>query len=285
VLALESATSGAGARAAASHTARAATPHAVREAAYASAGIQSLPDLTALAATGALLLGQPLPEVGPVAILTNLGGGGVLTADACVAAGMPVDPLPTELQDRLRAVLPPLAAVANPVDAGAAVPADAFAAALRCLLDSPDVAAVITVTAPTGVSDPAPGVAAGAGAHAAAGGRTPVIDVRLGRTTGVERIPLDGATPRFVPSVAEPVTAARAMGAAMRRAAWLALPREIPEPPSGVDVLAARRVVTEVLGRAPEGDWLLPDEVSALCAAAARQTRSGAGPPPGSAAA
>lgn len=51
VLALESATSGAGARAAASHTARAATPHAVREAAYASAGIQSLPDLTSLAAT------------------------------------------------------------------------------------------------------------------------------------------------------------------------------------------------------------------------------------------
>lgn len=269
VLALESATSGAGARAAASHTARAATPHAVREAAYASAGIQSLPDLTSLAATAALLRGQPLPGIGPVAILTNLGGGGVLTADACVAAGLSVEPLPVELQERLRAVLPPLAAVSNPVDAGATVPADAFAAALRCLLDSPHVAAVMTVTAPTGVNDPAPGVAAGAAAHAATGGTTPVIDVRLGRTTGVERVPLAATSDRFVTSVAEPVTAARAMGAAMRRAAWLALPREIPEAPAGVDVLAARRVVTGVLGRAPQGDWLLPDEVSALCAAAA----------------
>jgi hypothetical protein len=75
----------------------------------------------------------------------------------------PVDPLPPALQARLRAVLRSLASVCTPVDAGAALPAEAFATALGCLLDSPDMGAVVTVTASTVVSDPVaeiPGAAA-----------------------------------------------------------------------------------------------------------------------------
>ncbi|MGY1704805.1 GNAT family N-acetyltransferase [Geodermatophilus sp. SYSU D00697] len=266
VLAVESGTSRAGARAAASHTARAATPGAVREAAYASAGIQTVPDLTTLAATVALSRAQPLPGAGTVAVLTNVGGGGVLTADALVAAGLPVDPLPDLLQARLRALLPPLAATGNPVDAGAAVGVGSFAAALGCLLDAPEVAAVVTVTAPTGVSDPAPAVAAAVQQHS---GDTPVVDVRLGRATSVERIELPGdPAGRFLVSVAEPVVAARALGAAARRRAWLSRPAGVVSAPAGVDVRAARDVATGVLRRAPEGDWLLPPEVTALCGSA-----------------
>ncbi|MGY1633478.1 GNAT family N-acetyltransferase [Geodermatophilus sp. SYSU D01186] len=266
VFAVESGTSGAGARAAASHTARAATPRAVREAAYATAGIQTVPDLTTLAAAVALLRGQPLPAAGTVAVLTNVGGGGVLAADALVAAGLPVDPLPADLQARLRDLLPPLAATGNPVDAGAAVGVPAFCAALTCLLDAPEIAAVVTVTAPTGVSDPAPAVAAAVQRHPEG---TPVVDVRLSRPTSVERIDLPGdPAGRFLVSVAEPATAARALGAAARRRAWLSrLPGPV-SPPPGVDVRAARDVVTAVCRRASEGDWLLPEELTALCGAA-----------------
>jgi acyl-CoA synthetase (NDP forming)/GNAT superfamily N-acetyltransferase len=266
VLAVETGTSQAGARAAASHTARAATPRAVREAAYAAAGIQSVPDLTTLAATAALLRGQPLPGPGTVAVLTNVGGGGVLAADALVAAGLPVDPLPAGLQAQLRGLLPPLASTGNPVDAGAAIGAAAFSAALSRLLAAPEVAAVVTVTAPTGVSDPAPAVAA---AVAGAPGGTPVIDVRLGRATSLERIGLPGAPAgRFLVSVAEPAVAARALGAAARRRDWLSRPPGGGPAPAGVDVRAAGDVVTGVLRRAPGGDWLLPEEVSALCRSA-----------------
>jgi acyl-CoA synthetase (NDP forming)/GNAT superfamily N-acetyltransferase len=267
VLALESGTSTAGARAAASHTARAATPHAVREAAYAGAGIQSVPDLSTLTGAVALLSGQPLPGLGTVAVLTNVGGGGVLTADACVAEGMPVEQLPADLQDRLRMVLPPLASTGNPVDTGAAVSADAFAAALRCLLEDSRVAAVITVTAPTGVSDPAGGIA---GAVMAAGECCPVIDVRFAGDGTPRRIALpDAPATRFIPSVTEPAVAARALAVAWRRAAWLARPPGETAPPADVDVVAARDVVAGLLTRAPEGDWLLPQEVGALCRAAA----------------
>lgn len=267
VLALESGTSAAGARAAASHTARAATPHVVREAAYAGAGIQSVPDLSTLTAAVALLSGQPLPGLGTVAVLTNVGGGGVLTADACVSEGLPVEPLPADLQDRLRRVLPPLASTVNPVDTGAAVSADAFAAALRCLLEDASVAAVITVTAPTGVSDPAPGIAR---AVRAAGERIPVVDVRFAGDGTLQRLPLPDETDGwFVPSVTEPAVAARALAVAWRRKAWLARPVGEVLPPTGVDVIAARKVVAGVLTRAPGGDWLLPQEVDSLCRAAA----------------
>lgn len=270
VLALESGTSAAGARAAASHTARAATPHVVREAAYAGAGIQSVPDLSTLTAAVALLSGQSLPGIGTVAVLTNVGGGGVLTADACVSEGLPVEPLPADLRDRLRAVLPPLASTVNPVDAGAAVSAEAFGAALRCLLEDPRVAAVITVSTPTGVSDPAPGIAR---AVVAAGARIPVIDVRFAGDGTLLRIPLpDEPEDRYVPSVTEPAVAARALGVAWRRKAWLARPVGEIMPPAGVDAIAARMVVAGVLGRAPEGDWLLPQELLALCEAAALPT-------------
>ena len=269
VLAIPAGTSRAGERAAASHTARAATPEALREAAYAAAGIQSVRDLTGLTAAVGLLRGQPLPGTGTVVVLTNLGGGGVLAADACAAEGLPVDPLPAGVQEQLRGLLPALASVGNPVDTSAAVAVDQFAAALTCLLESDDVGAVMTVTAPTAVSDPAPAVPLAAGAHAAGGGGTPVIDVRLTRPTSVERLPLTGGpVDRFVVSVDDPARAAEALGAAMRRRRWLSRAREVPTAPDGVDVRRAGEIVAAALSRSPEGEWLRAPEVAALCSAA-----------------
>ena len=146
---------------------------------------------------------------------------------------------------------------------------DQFAAALTCLLESPDVGAVITVTAPTAVSDPAPAVPLAAGAHAAGGGGTPVIDVRLTRPTAVERLELTGGpADRFLVSVDDPARAAAALGAAMRRMRWLSRPPEVPTAPDGVDVHRAGEVVAAALSRSPDGEWLRAPEVTALCRAA-----------------
>jgi hypothetical protein len=98
----------------------------------------------------------------------------------------------------------------------------------------------------------------------------PIVDVQLLRPTTVERLDLPGAPPgRFVVSVNEPGIAARALGVAARRQAWLSRRPGPPVVPEGIDVHAARRVVTTALSRAPAGDWLLPPEVEALCLAAA----------------
>lgn len=89
--------------------------------------MHAVPDLTSLAAAVGLLSGQPLPRGRRVVVLTNVGGGGVLTADACTAEGLRVEPLPEELQAALRSVLPPLASTGNPVDTGAAAGEGQFA--------------------------------------------------------------------------------------------------------------------------------------------------------------
>ena len=263
VLALASGTSTAGRRAATSHTARAATPGAVREAVWAAGGVLGFDDGTTMAAAAALLRGQPLPAGRRTAVLTNVGGTGVLVADALTAVGMTVDPLPDALRRRLGSVLPRLATTANPVDTGAVVSPTELAAALGCLLADPAVDAVVTVTVPTAAGDPYDGVADGVGARVRA---VPVVDVRPTRGTMLERLDLPGG--RFLVSVQEPATAARALAAAARRWAALHRPEDEPVVPAGVDYLAARKVVDAVLRRRPDGGWLLPDEVSALCSSA-----------------
>jgi acyl-CoA synthetase (NDP forming)/GNAT superfamily N-acetyltransferase len=276
VLALASGTSTAGRRAATSHTARAATPAAVREAVWTAGGIQGFADATTMVATAALLRGQPLPVGRRTAVLTNVGGTGVLVADALTAAGMTVDPLPDSVQRRLAAVLPALASTANPVDTSAVVSEAAFAAALRCLLEAPAVDAVVTVTVATAAGDPHAAVAAGIAAADTAGGATgaravPVVDVRPTRNTSTERMDLAGDGPpgsRFVVSVQEPVVAARALAAAAHRWTLLHHPEEPPVVPAGVDFRAARAVVDRALRRDPAGGWLPPADVAALCEAA-----------------
>jgi acyl-CoA synthetase (NDP forming)/GNAT superfamily N-acetyltransferase len=263
VLAVASGTSAAGRRAAASHTARAATPGAVRDAVWTAGGILGFDDVTTMVAAGGLLRGQPLPAGRRTVVLTNVGGTGVLVADALTAAGMTVDPLPDTVQRRLASLLPALATTANPVDTSAVVPPADFGAALRCLLQEPAVDAVVTVTVPTAAGDPHEGmVAGGTGAR----GGSPVVDVRPTRATALERLDLPGG--RFVVSVQEPAVAARVLAAAVRRSSWVHRPEEPPVVPGDVDFRAARVVVDAALRRRPEGGWLMPDEVAALCSAA-----------------
>jgi acyl-CoA synthetase (NDP forming) len=197
----------------------------------------------------------------------------VLVADALAAACVDVAPLPAGVQDRLRRVLPALAGTGNPVDAGAAVTADQFAAALEVLLSAPEVGAVVAVPVPTAVSDPSAGAIAGAAAAARAGAPIPVVLVNPAQAAAADRIELAGAPDgRFLLSVADAGTAARALAVAVRRRAWLARPRGPATAPDGVDVRSARLVVAEVLSRAPVGDWLLPPETDRLCRAAGLAT-------------
>jgi acyl-CoA synthetase (NDP forming) len=193
----------------------------------------------------------------------------VLAADALAGAGIPVDPLPAAVQQRLRAVLPGLAGTGNPVDASAAVTAEQFERAVGVLLDAPEVGAVVTVTVPTAVTDPAAGVVAAAGSAAQRGSGTPLITVQPTQAAAVERCDLPGSPAgRFLVSVADPCAAARALAVARARQAWLARGVGEVTVPARVDVRAARDVVDAVLCRASAGDWLLPPEVGRLAAAA-----------------
>ena len=107
VLTVHAGRSEAGRRAAASHTAAAATPLVTRQALFAQAGVIATRDIGELLDAAALLASQPVPAGGRVAIVSNAGGAGMLAADACTDAGLHVATLGGQIQDALRRLLPP----------------------------------------------------------------------------------------------------------------------------------------------------------------------------------
>ncbi|MFG1643575.1 GNAT family N-acetyltransferase [Amycolatopsis sp. NPDC049252] len=154
VLAVRSGSGDTAQRAAASHTAAAATPAVTRDALFEQAGVIAVDTVAELVDVIAGLSWQLLPGGPRVAVVSNAGGAGVLAADACEREGLVMAELSDDTKERLAKLLPHEAAVRNPVDTTAAVPAEVFADALRAVLADDGVDAVIAATVPTAVGDP-----------------------------------------------------------------------------------------------------------------------------------
>jgi acyl-CoA synthetase (NDP forming) len=91
-----------------------------------------------------LLLGSPLPAGRRVAVVSDSGGQGAIAADALTRDGLTVPPLGPETSERLAALLPPAAAVRNPVDLAGAGEQDltTYSRVVEILLESGDVDSV-----------------------------------------------------------------------------------------------------------------------------------------------
>ncbi|HWO66998.1 MAG TPA: GNAT family N-acetyltransferase [Umezawaea sp.] len=251
VLAIRSASSEAGQRAAASHTAATATPAITRDALFRQAGITAVDSVAELVDVLAALHGQPLPAGRSVAVLSNAGGLGVLAADACVHNGLAVAELSDTTVTALRALLPATASVHNPVDTTAVVDERTFSRCLDVVAADPGVDAVIAVTVPTAPGDPAGGV------HPVPG--KPVLAVDAGQVAAVESGPVPGYT--------DPAQAAAVLAKLAERAEWLARPSEGGDELDGIDLDRARAVVVGHLAAEPGGGWLAPDQVVELLSA------------------
>lgn len=241
LIAIRAASSEAGQRAAASHTASTATPSVIRDSLFQQAGVIAVDSVPELVDAVMALSTQPVPGGRSVAVLSNAGGLGVLAADACVRHGLKIAELSDATSKELSRLAGPAASAHNPVDTTAVVDVEKFARCLDVIAADPAVDAVITVTVPTALGDPTAGV------HALAG--TPVLAVRTGQT---ER--LAGG----IPCYADPARAAAALAVLVERAEWLDRPHEVTRQ-DRVDLDTARGIVT----RNPEG-WLSPDEVVRL---------------------
>ncbi len=264
VLTVDAGRSPAGRRAAASHSAAAATRTVTRQALFTQAGITATRGVGELLGTAALLRSQPLPTGSRVAIVTNAGGAGVLAADACVEAGLTVPELPADLAAGLAAALPEGASAGNPVD----ITAEAGDAALEACLDrltaNGAVDAVLVVLVPTAPAratgdDPAAALTGGPARRS-----RPVAAVLLDQPEAARLLPTaDGGQ---VPAYADPASAARALAHAAERARWLAEPPgTVPELP-GVDTEPARELAETYLAGHPDGGWLDPSRCARLLA-------------------
>ncbi|NEB74254.1 GNAT family N-acetyltransferase [Streptomyces sp. SID14478] len=257
VLTVDAGRSEAGHRAAASHTAAAATRTTTRAALFAQAGVTATRSISELLDAAALMHSQPLPVGARVAIVSNAGGAAVLAADACEEAGLTVPPLGPDLVGELLARLPAGASAANPVDTTPTVDEEQLRACIDRLAQHGAVDAVLVLLVPTAVATATGDDLVQALAHGEKQPR-PVVGVLPAQSTRVEL--LDGAVPVY----GDAQDAARALAHAVARARWLNRQPESTEQPAPDEPQESRALVTEFLAANPEGGWLDPGRTAAL---------------------
>jgi acetate---CoA ligase (ADP-forming) len=210
---VKSGRTGAGARAAASHTGALAGTELATDAIITQAGAIRAQTVEELFDLAMAFSNQPLPNGNRVAIVTNAGGPGIIIADACGAAGMDVTRLTPATEAELRTRLPEEASVRNPVDMIASARPEAYEFALDCVLRDPNVdAAFAAFVPPLGIQtrDVAEAIVRVNARHP----DKPLIAVLMGR----EGLPAGLAElhEAQVPAYIFPESAARALGAMWR---------------------------------------------------------------------
>ena len=108
--------SGAGERAAASHTASMAGWSAAYDAVFAKYGFIVSNDLDEAVTIAAVLTTNPLPKGDRVAVLTVSGGAGIWGADTVSMQGLRVPELSAGIQSQIKQWMPSYGAAGNPVD-------------------------------------------------------------------------------------------------------------------------------------------------------------------------
>jgi len=144
VIVLKAGKSESGARAASSHTGSLAGSWKIYEAAFKQSGViiaDTIDDMLSMARA----FTQPLPKGKRVAIMTNAGGPGVLTADAIDRLGLELANLEEKTMEELRSFLPPMAAVKNPVDMIASARGEDYYRTAKLLLEDPNVDMLISI--------------------------------------------------------------------------------------------------------------------------------------------
>src|SRR3954469_15286464 len=138
--------SGAGMRAAASHTASMAGWSAAYDAVFAKYGFIVSNDLDEALTIAAVLTTSPLPKGNRVGIVTVSGGGGIWAADTVSMQGLQVPELPAPMQADIRKLLPSYGAARNPIDVTAqGVNSGGLQKSIELLDASDDIDAIVLV--------------------------------------------------------------------------------------------------------------------------------------------
>src|SRR6188472_1251064 len=138
--------SGAGERAAASHTASMAGWSAAYDAVFAKYGFIVSNDLDEAVTIAAVLTTNPLPKGDRVAVLTVSGGAGIWGADAVALQGLQVPELSEKIQAEIKALMPSYGTARNPIDVTAqGVTSGGLQKSVDVLTASDEIDAVLVV--------------------------------------------------------------------------------------------------------------------------------------------
>lgn len=138
--------SGAGERAAASHTASMAGWSAAYDAVFAKYGLIVSNDLDEALTIAAVLASNPLPKGDRVAVVTVSGGAGIWGADAVALRGLQVPELSEAIQAGIKSLIPSYGSARNPIDVTAqGVTSGGLQKSVDLLTASDEVDAVLVV--------------------------------------------------------------------------------------------------------------------------------------------
>ncbi len=256
ILALKGGSTGAGSRAAGSHTAALAGSDVAVDALFRQAGVIRARTLDELIDVATLLSAQPVPRGLRVALVTNAGGLGILAADACESAGLELPSPSDATRAALAEVMPAEGSSANPIDLLGGASAESFAAALPPVLADPAFDAVIALFVPTvGTNEKEVGAAISRAAVTAVD--KPVLCTFVSAKGG----PTSLRSAAEVPAFAYPEAAARALGRAAERGEWLRRPAGTT-PELDCDREEAQAVVAQAV--ATGGGWLDAEQARRL---------------------
>jgi acetyltransferase len=186
-----------------------------------------------------------------LAIVTNGGGLGVLTADALAHHGGRLASLNPQTITALGRVVPPSWSRANPVDIIGDADGARYASAVDAVLGDPAVDAALVLYCPTAVSDPLD--AAERTIAAARRNAKPILAAWVGdASVATARAAFAAAR---IPSFAAPEDAVTAFGRLNTFRKRRALLMETPDPAAPIDA-AARERAAKLLAEAPHGGWL-----------------------------
>jgi acyl-CoA synthetase (NDP forming) len=172
-----------GARAAAAHTGAIANSDQTIDAFLADCGVVRVDSLRRLLLAAKGFGRFPGGFGRRVLVLSNSGGPGVVCTDRAAADGLALPPLPNAMATALRAMLPPEASVANPLDLLADAREDRFGATLELAFAAPDAFdAILMIHVVPFMVDAGPVIAALARLAGAA--KLPVLHSMMGTISG-----------------------------------------------------------------------------------------------------
>jgi acetyl coenzyme A synthetase (ADP forming)-like protein len=264
VVVVKSGRTSAGFRAATSHTGAMATAEVASEALFAQTGMIRVDTLEELFEVAHLLYHQPVPQGNRVVILTNGGGPGIMTADACAGRGLELHTLSDESVSKLKSFLPSRASFANPIDMTAEASPDDYSRSLEILAHDDGIDIVIVIFIPpilVGAEEIANAIRELAPEFRRRG-KTLVASFMGSRGAGIEYDSKDGGC---IPNFAFPEHTAVALAGAWEYSQWLRRPKGVVPKLTGINKEKARQVVASALEQSSTRPlWMEASSISEL---------------------
>ncbi len=153
IILIKSGGTGAGARAASSHTGALAGSEAAFNAAFRQSGVIRARGIKELFELARVFLSGRLPADESVVVVTNAGGPGIIAADEAERAGLNLIPTPESLAKKLRRLLPAHASVYNPIDILGDATSHRYRQVLQVLARTRAFSSVVVILTPQAMTD------------------------------------------------------------------------------------------------------------------------------------